>query len=481
MRRTGIRPAPAAALLAALAACATNPVTGERELSLMSESQEVALGQQFDAEVRQQMPPYEDAELQRYVQGVAAKLAAASHRPGLPWHFTVVDVAAVNAFALPGGYIYMTRGILTYLNDEAQLAGVLGHEIGHVTARHAAQQYTRATGGQLGLIALGIFVPEARPFGQLAEAGLSVLFLKHGRDDELQADRLGVEYTAKTGWDPDAVPGFLTTLARLGEETDRAGIPNWLATHPQPGDRVVQAREAIAKLGAGAEGRRDREQYLRQVDGVVFGDNPEQGLVRDGEFVHPELLFAVRFPADWPVSNSAAQVVSQDRQGNRVMLLQLEPPEAGGSPEQAAAAAMPKRGLQLVEGRRGRINGLEAFVGTYRGQMQNVGDVGVRAAHIAHGGRIFLLAGLAPAGAFTASADTFDRSIGTFRPMSRGEAADIKPNRVNLYTVRQGDTWQGLAERHGGVVPASTLAIINGHAPADPPRAGERIKIVVEG
>ena len=480
MRPRSIRPLPAAALLAALAACATNPVTGERELSLMSEQQEIAIGQQYDTEVRQQMPPYDDAELQRYVQGVAMKLAAASHRPELPWHFTVVDVAAVNAFALPGGYIYMTRGILGYLNDEAQLAGVLGHEIGHVTARHAAQQYTRATGGQLGLIALGIFVPEARPFGQLAEAGLSLLFLKHGRDDELQSDRLAVEYLAKTGWDPDAVPAFLNTLARLNEETDRAGVPNWLSTHPQPGARVAEARAAIQKLGVPATGRTDREQYLRQIDGIIFGDNPREGLVRDGEFLHAGMLFALRFPADWKVNNSAAQVVAQDPKGNRLMLLQLEQ-ATGGNIEQVAVAAMQKRGLQLVDGRRGRINGLEAFVGTYRGQMQNVGEVGVRGAHIAHGGRLFLLVGLAPADAFNAAVAEFDRSIGTFRPMSRGEAEDIRPNRVRLYTVRQGDTWQGIAERHGGVVPASTLAIINDHAPGDPPRAGARIKVVVAG
>ena len=480
MRRPSIRPVPAALLLA-LAACATNPVTGERELSLMSESQEVAIGQQYHTEIQQQMPPYEDAELQRYVQGVADRLAAASHRPQLPWHFTVVDVPAVNAFALPGGYIYMTRGILAYLNDEAQLAGVLGHEIGHVTARHAAQQYTRATGGQLGLIALGIFVPEARPFGQIAEAGLSLLFLKHSRDDELQADRLGVEYTAKTGWDPRAVPGFLNTLARIGEETDRAGVPNWLATHPQPADRVDEARAAIAKLGVPAAGRTDRDQYLRQIDGIIFGDNPEQGLVRNGEFVHPAMLFAVRFPADWQVSNSAAQVVAQDPRGNRLMLLQLEEAAQGGNIERTAVAAMQKRGLQLVDGRRGRVNGLEAFVGTYRGQMQNVGDVGVRGAHIAHGGRLFLLVGLAPAEAYNAAVEAFDRSINTFRPMSRGEAADVKPNRVDLYTARAGDTWAALAERSGGVVPASTLAIINGYAPGEAPRAGERIKIVVTG
>ncbi len=159
--------------LVASLACATNPVTGKRELSLLSEAQEIAIGQQSDAEVRRDMGVYDDPELQRYVSDIGDRLAKLSHRPHLPWQFTVVDHPAINAFALPGGYIYITRGILPYLDDEAELAGVLGHEIAHVTARHAAQQYTRATGGTLGLIALGIFVPATQPFGDLASMGLS--------------------------------------------------------------------------------------------------------------------------------------------------------------------------------------------------------------------------------------------------------------------------------------------------------------------
>src|SRR3982751_2579187 len=169
------------AFAASLAACATNPVTGKKQISLMSEQQEIALGQQSDPEVRRDMGVYEDARLQEYVQGIGTKLARASERPNLPWHFTVVDSPAVNAFALPGGYVYITRGILPFLDDESQLAGVLGHEIGHVTARHAAQQYTSQTGAGIGLALLSIFVPEARPFQGVAEQAAGLLFLKYRR------------------------------------------------------------------------------------------------------------------------------------------------------------------------------------------------------------------------------------------------------------------------------------------------------------
>jgi len=206
-----------AVLIVSLAACATNPVTGQRELSLMSEAQEIQIGKEMDVQVRQEMGAYDDPALQRYVQEVGQRLARSSERPNLPWQFAVVDVPAVNAFALPGGYIYLTRGILPFLDDEAELAGVLGHEIGHVAARHSAQQYTRATTTGIGLTLLSIFVPEARPFQGIAETAFSVMFLQYGRDDELQADQLGVGYAAQNGWDPSGVAGMLNTLARLDE------------------------------------------------------------------------------------------------------------------------------------------------------------------------------------------------------------------------------------------------------------------------
>ena len=187
--------------------CATNPVTGKREFTLMSESQELAIGRQADVEIQQTMGLYEDGDLQRYVEDIGLALAEVSHRPALPWHFTVVDSPAINAFALPGGYIYLTRGILAYLQDESDLAGVLGHEIGHVTARHAVRAYTRASGAQLGLVFGQIVVPQMRnPYGpSLADAagtGLDLLFLKFGRDAENQSDRLGAEYARSGGWDP---------------------------------------------------------------------------------------------------------------------------------------------------------------------------------------------------------------------------------------------------------------------------------------
>src|SRR5687767_15102021 len=298
-----LRPAAVAVVALVVAACATNPATGKREFSLMSEAQEVELGKSMDGEVRREMGVYDDAELQRYVEGVGMRLARASQRPNLPWHFAVVDEPAINAFALPGGYIYLTRGILPFLDSEAELAGVLGHEIGHVTARHAAQQYTQATTAGVGVTLLSIFVPEARPFQNLTETALGVMFLKYGRDDELQADRLGVDYTAQTGWNPAGVAGMLRTLGRLDEaDGSRRGVPNWLSTHPAPADRVERLQTLVKTVAPSSTSAAASDaEFLRRIDGLVFGDSPSEGVVRGNTFLHPDLRLSIAFPPKWDV------------------------------------------------------------------------------------------------------------------------------------------------------------------------------------
>jgi predicted Zn-dependent protease len=467
-----------------LAGCAINPATGKREFSLMSEAQEVALGQQADADVRREMGLYDDREWQQYVSTIGLQLARNSERPNLPWHFAVVDVAAINAFALPGGYIYMTRGILPFLQDEAQLVGVLGHEIGHVTARHSAQQYSRATGATLGLILGSIFVPAVRQFGQLAESGLGVLFLKYGREDELQADELGVRYVSRSGWDPAGIPEMLTTLGRISEASDNKGVPNWLSTHPAPEARVQRVQTAVQQARAATPPTRiaDRNEFLRRVDGLIFGDNPEQGVVRGRGFLHPKLLFRLDFPDGWDVNNGQTQVVAKQPGADVFMVLQLVPRPSGRTIEEVAVASMRSAGFRVLQGSRTTINGLDGFVGTYEGVLEQGGRMGVRAAHIAHNQNVFLVAGIAPEALFARVEPVFTASLRSFRPMTRAEAEDIRPNRIDLYTAREGDTWQGIAERAGqGVVKPETLAIMNGRTVREPPRPGERLKIVVAG
>jgi predicted Zn-dependent protease len=471
---------PCALVVALSVACATNPVTGKKELSLISEAEEMAIGQQTDAQIRREMGVYPDQELQRYVSDIGMKLAQQSHRPNLPWSFTVVDSPAINAFAVPGGYVYITRGILPYLNDESELAGVLGHEIGHVTARHVSQQYSRQALGGIGLTVLSIFVPQTAPFSDLSSMGLGVLFLKYGRDDELESDRLGMEYASALGWDPAAVPRFLATLARVDAMSER-GVPNWLSTHPEPGSRVEKATPALAKYSEGARDRNE-EAFLRAIEGVVVGDSLEQGIVRGNAFAHPMMRIALEFPDGWEVVNTAEQVMAREPGSKRYMLLQMVEQPRGRSLEEVAANAMRQAGYTHLDGMRDQLGGLDAYVGLYRGSLSGVGRVTMRAAHVQMGRQVFVIAGFAPESEWDQARGDIERSQATFRQLSAQEAAEIRPNRLTLYTVKAGDSWQSIAERVAKrTVDAATLAIMNGVEVWEQPAAGDRVKVVVEG
>jgi predicted Zn-dependent protease len=236
MQSYGLRGALVALLLVAVApACSVNPATGKQQLNLISESQEIAMGKEADAQIVAQMGLYPDQALQAYVQSLGARLAAKSERPQLGWTFRVLDDPLVNAFALPGGYVYVTRGIMAHLESEAELAGVLGHEIGHVTARHSVNQMSKQQLAGLGL-GIGMIVrPELQQLGDLAQTGMALLFLKYSRDDERQADELGLRYALRGNYDPREIPGVFSLLERVSAAAGAGRAPSWLATHPDPG------------------------------------------------------------------------------------------------------------------------------------------------------------------------------------------------------------------------------------------------------
>ena len=479
----------AAALAVFAAACATNPVTGKKQVSLLSEAEEAAIGQQQDAEIRREMGVYNDRALEQYVNEIGQELARHSHRPKLPWTFTIVDSSAINAFALPGGYIYVTRGLLAYLDDESELAGVLGHEIGHVTARHAAQAYTRAAEANLGLTILGIFVPSTQPFTDISATGLSVLFLRNGREAELEADRLGVEYGSGAGYDPTGVPRFLSTLARVSALSER-GVPNWLSTHPDPGSRVTKAEPVAGKFVSPTATAVNRDRYLDQIRGLVFGDSPKDGIVRASEFLHPLLRIGVKFPDGWELTNSASAVLAQEPGTEHYMVLQEVERAAGvgygrqtgSSIADIAIQAMKKAGYTVVDGTMQNINGNEAHVGVYRGTVKGTGKVVMRAAHIAVGRQMYVVAGFAPEIEFDVVDRDIQPALRTFRQLSQQEASRIQPNRVEFYTVQKGDSWQSIAARQGkSFVNAATLAIMNDHEVGNQPQPGDRVKIIIEG
>jgi predicted Zn-dependent protease len=299
----------AIAILLVVAACAVNPATGRREFSLVSESEEIQMGREADPQITASIGLVDDPELQSYVSGLGMRLAEVSERPNLPWSFKVVDDPIVNAFAVPGGFIYVTRGILASFDSEAELAGVLGHEVGHVTARHSANQISRQQLQQIGLGVGMIFSETVRDYGSLAAAGLQVMNLSFSRGDETQSDELGLRYIARLSYDPEAMIGVFQMLANVSAGGE-GRIPQWQLTHPYPENREAHIREEIAAAGLRPGGRVARDEYLDRIDGLVFGEDPRQGFFRQTRFLHPELAFELTFPTGWRTVNQRTLVAA---------------------------------------------------------------------------------------------------------------------------------------------------------------------------
>ena len=439
----------------ALPGCATNPATGEQQLSLISRSQEIQLGRQSAQQVRQTLGFVDDRELQNYVARIGHRLAAASERPDLPWEFHVVDDPTPNAFALPGGFIYITRGMVNLLTSEAELASVLGHEIGHVTARHSVNQISKQQLTQLGLGLGGVFFPTVQELSPLIGTGLNLLFLKYSRDDEREADELGFEYMREQGYRATEFADAFRTLQRIGEEHD-GSVPNWLATHPSPAERVRTAEARAAKV-IQTDGRIGRETYLRALDGLVFGKNPRDGFFRNNTFYHPELRIQLQFPAGWKTQNLPRAVVGVAPDGTAAIELTLA---AGDDAERALREFASAADVQVGPPDVSRFGGVDALSAEFSANTPN-GRVRGIAAFIEGSGRVFQLLGYSPAPRFFLAADALRATLASFRRVTDPSVLSIMPNRIDVVQVPSDQTLQQFSERFPSAVPMERLAILN--------------------
>jgi predicted Zn-dependent protease len=463
--------------------CARNPVTGKRQIVLVSESEEIAMGQQSDRQVRQEYGVVENRALQNYVQAMGRKLAAVSHRPNLDWHFTVVDSSVVNAFAIPGGYVYLTRGVLAYLANEAELAGVMGHEIGHVTARHAVRQVTRQELAQLGFVVGSTLSPTFGELGNVAQNGLGLMFLRFSRDDERQADRLGVEYAARSACDPRQISNFFDVLGRLSSANDRETIPGWLSTHPDPPERVQTTRmladEWIQMLGLTEERMIvNRDQLLRAIDGLVFGNDPREGFTEGSRFYHPMLQFQIDFPSQWRVDNTRDAVMAVDPQ--QTAQLQLTVPRVpAGMTAYDYVRELALRGTRPQSVQNVTINGNRAVLACYLMRTQT-GVLGAFAGFIEHRNQIVQIVGMSYN--LQRFGPEIERSIRSFERVTNPRILGAQPDRLKIYTAQEGDTLGSLARRTNNPrVSADDLAILNRLAIDQPITAGRLLKIVEPG
>ncbi|WP_460879261.1 M48 family metalloprotease [Pontibacter rugosus] len=462
--------------------CATNPVTGKRDLILMSEAQEVALGQQSDPAVVAQFGLYQDPALQRFIENKGQAMAAISHRSNIEYHFKIVDSPVINAFAVPGGYVYFTRGIMAHFNNEAQFAGVLGHEIGHIAARHSAQQQAKSTLAQGGLILGTILSPTVAQAGNSAAQGLQLLFLKFGRDDERESDRLGVEYSSKIGYDAEEMADFFVTLQRQQEKGGEA-IPGFLSTHPNPADRFETvnklAFEWKQKLNL-TNAQVERNSYLKRIDGLVYGEDPRQGFVENYTFYHPELKFKFPIPNGWDYMNSPQQFQMAPKDGSAMLSLTLVP---GETLEAAAQQLLQGYNLQPVESKSVTVNSLPALaiiadLKQQQGQQQQQ-EIRTLIYLIKYNGNIYNLMGVTTTANFNSVAPQFSSTMQNFSTLTEAEKLNRQPERIQIKTVAQSSSLLQVLQSYK--VPEARLeelAILNGMQLSDRIDKGTMIKVI---
>lgn len=479
-----LMPAAGLTLLLALSGCATAPATGERIFTAgLSESQEAALGKEQHPKVLAAFGgEYDDPDLARYIQNIGDLLAQTSERPDVNFTFTVLDSPIVNAFALPGGYVYVTRGLLALANTEAEVAGVLAHEIGHITARHTAERY----GSQVAATALNIglaLLLGGGPATQAAGTVSAAVLQSFSRDQEFEADVLGVRYLSRAGYNPSAMAAFLEQLledsrlqAQLIGDPDRADDFNIMQTHPRTVDRIERA---IAEAGTKpvADPIRAKEIYLGKVDGILYGDSPAQGFIRERSFLHPKLRFAFEVPEGFRLFNSASQVIARGP-GNALIVFDQE-----ANPPPASVMAYLTQGwgrqLRLADVEAFDVNGMEAATGWTRVNTQR-GPVDLRLVVVRYDrNTIYRFLFVTPPALTEELSYGFKQTTYSFRRLSAQEAAALKPLRLDIYTVKPGDTVTSLAAR----MPFPDLRerrfrVLNGLAPEAGLQPGQKVKVV---
>jgi predicted Zn-dependent protease len=449
-------------ILGFFTACAVNPVTGKRELMLLSESDEIKLGQTTDKSVVAMYGIYDDASLNQYISDLGNKMVPVSHRPNLKFEFKVMDSPVINAFAVPGGFVYITRGILAYLNNEAELAGVIGHEIGHVTARHSAKQYTNAQLAQFGLGLGSVLSEDFARYAGLAEQGIGLLFLKFSRDNESQSDDLGVEYSTKVGYDAREMANFFVTLNRMQAGGTSGGLPDWFSTHPNPADRIVAIRTDAAnwqKTIGTTNLTINRDVYMNKINGVVCGQNPRQGYAEDNMFYHPDLKFQFPLPAGWSMTNmpSQVQIVSADEQAAIVfsMTQQKTIADAASSFNTSTKGTISSQEDLKVGGMPAR-----KMISVLAGQS---GPLQVMSYFIEKDGSVFVFHGFTAQNLFGKYQGAFETSMKGFAPLTDRQKLNVKPDRIHIRKVeRQMTLEQALRAFNAPDDKLNELSLMNG-------------------
>jgi predicted Zn-dependent protease len=388
----------------------------------------------------------------------------------------VLDDPTVNAFALPGGYIYVTRGILSYLTTEAELAGVVGHEIGHVTAMHAVQRISSQQLLQLGLGIGMAVVPELQQFGEVIGAGLGILFLKFSREDENQADTLGLRYMTRAGYDPRQMIEVMEMLDRVSSSEGSGRIPEWLSTHPNPENRIENIRTQVDRMHEDFDDMMvDRDRYLDHIDGLVFGLNPREGFFRANVFYQPELKFAYEFPEAWTTKNMKQAVSGVSPQQDAIIQITLS---RESTPAEAADTFLAQSGITAAGVQKTEIHRLPAVTGQFSVRTEE-GVLQGMAAFVSYDGNIYQILGYSTLQGWPGYAGVVERSLYSFDRLTDRSILSVQPMRIRIVTLEQDMRLEEFAERFPSAVPLETLALVNQVETGAVLRAGQLAKRVV--
>ena len=489
------RPLASLILAAILAALAAGPVVGAEEEDKeetekpKKDSSEVRTAKKIHVQITSQMGVHQDIELQEYIERVGAKLAAVSDRPELDWKFTIVDTDDVNAFATMGGYVYISRGILPYFQSEAELAAVLGHEIGHITAEHLKKQQRKGMLAGLASAATAIFTGQPALADLTNLAGMA-LIRGYGREAELEADRLGARYLANAGYDPNALIEVISSLKDQETfERERARLENreariyhgTFATHPDNDTRLQQAIATAGRAKPTAEATSNREGFLQAIEGLPIGSSERQGMVRDNRFYHADMQFTVAFPRGWQVVNEPQQILAIAPDKSHYLQIRAQPPPADlTDPRMFAMRGLANRRLERPESL--EINGLKAWTAIVRGDPSPFGQsTNVRYVVIHHANLMWIFKGASRSGSMSIpSGDPFFMSAAnTFRRLRAEEFALAQPYRLDVVRAAEGTTMAALAkEASVKKYPEQQLRLFNKLYPKGEPEPGDLVKTV---
>jgi len=463
-------------LLISFASCAVNPVTGKRELSLISEQEEIALGKKTDVEIRSQYGFYFDSSLNDYIKQVGTRLVPHTHRPQLVYNFAILDSPVVNAFAVPGGYIYVTRGIVAMMNSESELATVLGHELGHVNARHSVRKLSKLLLVQVGLAAGTAISDTFAKISGVAGIGIQLLFLKYSRDDEREADQLGVDYARKGSYNPGQMVAFFSSLQRFGDLSGKHSLPGFLSTHPLTSERIQNVKKMLNEDDSLLSLK--REPYLEQINQIVYGDDPRQGYVEENSFYHPELRFSFSFPKDWQLQNTPTQVSLASKDENAVIVLQVEKTDQTLA-DYAQKKSTNIEGRQFIGENTLTINGMPSLFQLYNVVQEEKETLRVRLSFIKKGSHIFSFTSLSTALNFGKYDKQFLDIIGSFKELKDKAHLDRQPQRLVLVKANGRQSLQEIFQKERikeDLWPS--LAILNGMELDTLPEQNQLIKIV---